>query len=513
MLLGRKGKRVTMQITAISNIEKREHADCLVLPFWKGEKGAEAACDLGKLTAYSSLPIKVKDFTGKEGEVLWVYGSEPEESRIALLGLGNREGITIEKLRRAYGALTKAVLKRKCSSLSFLFPNVDLLNSELVAKAIGEGFFLANYVFDALKHDTLKQEPTVRITKVQCITSDQHAVLDALMTIEKTAKGVYLARDLTNGNADDITPQYLGRVAKQLESEYPTIEATVHDRDWIEKQGMGLLLAVGKGSEHPPVFIVAKYKGNPTSSDHTVIVGKGLTFDTGGLNLKPKGNIESQRVDMAGAAVALGTIKALAELSLPVNVTAVIASCENAISSKSYKPGDVYKAYSGKTVEITDTDAEGRLTLADALSWTVKNLQPTRVIDFATLTGSMVVALGSEVFGLMSNSDSLAQALLHSGEKTHERAWQLPLFEEYKEYLKSEIADIKNSAGREGGAILAAIFLQEFVGNTPWAHFDIAGVAFQKEGKRYYPKMATGIGIRLMIDYIESLIPKAQKGF
>lgn len=507
-----------MQIFAVSSFEKRAHSECLIIPFWKKkgvpqsipktelESACSAECDLSHLQSQILLPIRAKDFTGKEGETVVLYGSEPEEARILLLGLGEKECVTAEKLRRAYSAATKAIRARKIASVTLLFPEIDLLSIERTAKAIGEGIFLTNYSFDSLKCDTLKDEPRVLVEKLQCISSETKKVLKTLEEEEKIVKGVYLARDLVNANADDVTPQYLVEVAKDLSKEYPTVTATIHNKEWIEEQGMGLFLAVSRGSVRAPEFIVLKYEGNPTSSDHTVIVGKGITYDTGGLFIKPKGSMEIQRSDMAGAAIALSTIKAIAELSLPVNVTAVIATCENAVGPLSYKPGDVYKGYSGKTVEITDTDAEGRLILADALNYVVKTLNPSRVIDFATLTGAMVVALGTEVAGLMSNSDLLAEALTHSCERTHERVWRFPLYEEYRDYLKSDIADMKNSGGREGGAIIAGVFLQEFVGSTPWAHFDIAGVAYQKEAKRYHPKMATGFGVRLMVDFLQGLV-------
>ena len=497
-----------MQVSVQSDLEKRDHADAIVLPFWKGEKGVEAACELGKLKSKTRPPIKAKDFTAKEGEVVWIYGDEPEETRIALLGLGDKESVTIERLRRSYGLCAKACLSKRVAVLSLAFPEIEMLSQETAVKAILEGITLVNYSFDALKHDTLKKENSTLIEKIILIGCEKHVGLEQAEHVEKISKGLYLARDLVNGNADDITPKYLGEVARRLGKEYPSIKVDVHDRAWIEKQGMGLFLAVAKGSSHDPFFIVMKYTGNPNSRDHTVIVGKGITFDTGGLLLKPKGGIETQKSDMSGAAVAFGIMKAVAELELPLNLSVVVATCENAIGSKAYKPGDVYKAYSGKTVEITDTDAEGRLTLADALNWASVQLKPSRMIDFATLTGSMVVALGTELFGLMSNSDSLARELLHSGERTFERAWQFPLYDEYREQLKSDLADMKNSAGREGGAILAGIFLQEFVQNTPWAHFDIAGVSYMKDARRYLPKHATGVGVRLIIDYLEHLIKK-----
>ncbi|MCB1135296.1 MAG: leucyl aminopeptidase, partial [Chlamydiia bacterium] len=253
-----------------------------------------------------------------------------------------------------------------------------------------------------------------------------------------------------------------------------------------------------------PAFIIMQHKGDPRSKDHTVIVGKGVTYDTGGLNLKPTGSMEDMKCDMSGAAVAFGTLYAAAKLGLKKNLSVVVAATENSIGSRSYKPGDVYSSYLGKTVEIGNTDAEGRLTLADALAYANKNLHPTRMIDLATLTGAMLIALGEEASGLMSNDDTLAEQLKQAGERTFERVWRLPLFDEYKDQLKSEIADISNIGGRHAGSITAGIFLKEFVGDTPWAHLDIAGTAYLSKARRYHPKNGTGIGVRLLIDYLEN---------
>ncbi len=250
---------------------------------------------------------------------------------------------------------------------------------------------------------------------------------------------------------------------------------------------MGLFLAVARGAAVEPAFIILQYRGYPASKDHTVLVGKGVTFDTGGLNLKATGSMETMRCDMAGAAAVLSTIGVIASLKLKINVTAVVAAAENAIGSRSYKPGDVYKSYSGVTVEIGNTDAEGRLTLADALAYSLDQLKPTRMIDLATLTGSVVVALGEELSGLFCNDDDLAQQLLEASKKTAEGMWRMPLFAPYKEQIKSDIADIKNTGGRPAGSITAALFLQKFVADVPWAHLDIAGPAWQ-QGERVLAK-------------------------
>jgi leucyl aminopeptidase len=290
-----------------------------------------------------------------------------------------------------------------------------------------------------------------------------------------------------------------------MSQEFGRIKTEVKDKAWIEQEGMGLFLAVSRASHLPPQFIICSYQGHAVSSDHTVLVGKGITYDTGGLKLKALDNMVLMRSDMTGAAVCLGVIQSLAALGVPVNVTAVIPTCENAINERAFKNGDVYKSRSGITVEVTNTDAEGRLILADALSYAVDTLNPNRIIDVGTLTGSMEIALGNELMGLFSNSDSLAQELFQAGQRTHELAWRMPLYPEYKDQLKSDIADIKNAATPKGGSILCAIFIEQFVKNIPWAHFDMASVAFAKEARAYWPKNATGIGVRLLVDYFEHL--------
>ena len=230
-----------------------------------------------------------------------------------------------------------------------------------------------------------------------------------------------------------------------------------------------------------------------------------MTYDTGGLNLKPTGSMETMKSDMGGAAAALSALSVAATLKLPLNVTVVVPSAENSIGSLSYKPGDVYTSYAGKTVEIGNTDAEGRLILADALAYISSKIKPSRIVDLATLTGAMEITFGGETIGVMSNNDDLVDSLIKSGNETFERLCRLPLHEEYKEQLKSDLADIKNIGGRSAGSITAALFLQEFVGNIPWAHLDIAGTAFYSEPRRYHPKHATGVGVRLLIEFLENL--------
>jgi len=492
-----------MDITSVPSLAGRKSAGLLVIPFWKGKKQAKIAVEAAALNKHFTGPISTQDFQGKEGEIVIVYVTGQPEKRFALLGLGVEEEITVEKFRRAYAHVTKICRKKKISDINVLLPKQRGISGQDLVYGIVEGILLSNYVFTSLQKDVIKDEPPVILSKMTLIGANK-AELEVAHKCSIICDGVNLTRDLVNGNADDVTPHHLAAVARGLSKTCPHTTTTVFDKKRIVKEKMGLLLAVNRGSTSDPAFIIIEYKGNPKSKDKTVIVGKGITFDTGGLNLKSSG-METMKQDMAGAATVLGTIHAVASLGLKVNVTGVIPSTENSISSTSYKPGDVYVGYSGKTVENGNTDAEGRLVLADALAYTVDQLSPTRIIDFATLTGAIEITLGDEASGLFSNNDVLSDLLIRSGTITSERLWRLPLYPEYKEALKSDIADIKSTGGRGASSIKAAMFLQAFVGETPWAHLDIASTAFLTSEKRYQPKNATGMGVRLMVSLLENL--------
>lgn len=493
-----------MEFFTTSSLKSRKGADLLVIPFWTSNKQVQPAFDIDTFNKILSAPLATHDFHGKEGEIMFLYASGQPEKRLALLGLGAQADITVEKLRRAYANITRMCHKKKLKGINVCIPKCSAMAQSDVIKGISEGLLLSNYAFHALKQESIKNDKPVMLEEVTMVEGSKAdlAIANKCATI---CDSVNFVRDLVNGNADDVTPQHLVAVARGLEKTCKHVKTTAFDKKQIEKEKMGLLLAVNRGSSLDPAFIIIEYKGNPKSSDRTVVVGKGVTYDTGGLLIKPRGSMETMKEDMAGGAAALGIIHAIAALELKINVTAVIPTTENSIGSKSYKPGDVYKSYAGKTIEIVDTDAEGRLVLADALAYAVKNLKPTRIIDMATLTGAIMIALGDEASGLMSNNDVLADLLVRAGSETGERVWRMPLYEEYKDKLRSDVADMKNTGGRLGGAITAAMFLQEFIGKIPWAHLDIAGTAFHEESKRYQPKYATGVGVRLVVSLLESL--------
>ncbi len=481
-----------MEMT-IASFDDRPATDVVVVPFWQDKKPVPAAA-LKDLAASVAPVLDAGDFHAKEGEVLTIYGDQGK--RVMLLGLGKKAACKDETVRRAFAAVVKAARAKKCKSLAVL------VHDKKKCAPIAEGILLTNYTFDRYKKSSVKEEHPVLLHKIVFVGAGE-AELTECKKLGKIAEAVHFVRDLINSNAKDKTPQDLEKVAKGLAKEFSTIKTKILTKKEIEKEKMGLLLAVNSGSHLDPAFIVMEYRGNPSSKEKMAIIGKGITYDTGGLNLKPTGSMETMKCDMSGAATVLGTLRAAASLKLKVNLVGVVVSTENAIGPESYKPGDVYESHAGKTVEITNTDAEGRLVLADALSYTQKHLKPTQMIDLATLTGSIVVALGEEISGLFSNNDTLAHALIKAGDETGECLWRMPLFADYKEALKSPIADMKNAGSRKGGAIFAALFLQEFVHNIPWAHLDIAGTAFLSEPKHYNPTMATGVGVRLLIALLD----------
>jgi leucyl aminopeptidase len=490
-----------MQISSVSSSQDRKSADVVIVPVWHDKKKPLIASDTKEFNALVKFPLEEGDFRGKEGETLLLYREGGKEKRVLLLGLGPKSPCLPDTLRRAYASAVKAICAKKMQSANFLLPHSELIGRDMLCRAIFEGVMMAGYTFDQLKSSTSQEENHCPLNKACfCDLNKADAVL--LKKTQTVIQAVNFVRDLVNGNSDDIHIDALKKLAKDFEKKYSHVKTTILDKKALEKEKMGLILAVGRAAVREPALIILEYNGNPLSKEKIAIVGKGITYDTGGLNIKTSG-METMKADMAGAAVAIGIIQAAAELKLKVNLVSVLAAAENAIGPTSYKPGDVYRSRTGKTVEISNTDAEGRLVLADAISYTEEKYAPTLLIDFATLTGGVIIALGEEATGLFSNSDDLAKALEKAGERTHERMWRLPLYPEYKEYLKSSIADIKNSGPRKASSGSGATFIQQFVKGVPWAHLDIAGTAYLSELKPYHTTPATGVGIRLLVDFLE----------
>lgn len=435
---------------------------------------------------------QITDFNADAGDVSVRYSGEES---IIYGGIGEKDSISATVLRNVSAKAIQRAIDLKRDKLSIILPSItgDSFNC---GKAITEGIMLGSYKFDKYKSDKAH-----RIENVELIGNLSSSDLNKTMII---CDAVNYCRDLVNDNASVVTPDMLAKEALQF-AKYENFKVTVLKSKELEREGLGLLKAVGQGSTTPPRLIIIEYKGS-SQKHKTAFVGKGITFDSGGQNLKPTGSIETMREDMAGAAAVIGVMKAIAALKPAINVTGVIAAAHNAIGNNAFFPGDIYKSYNGKTVEIHSTDAEGRLILADATAYCVSVYKPSEIIDLATLTGGIITTFGEHVAGLFSNNDELAQKLFRSGESTNERLWRLPLYKEYSDSLKGELGDLRNLSRFKKGyasSIIGAAFIKEFINDTPWAHLDIAGTSFNEGSARgEIPQFGTGFGVRLLLDFL-----------
>ncbi len=464
----------------------------MVIPFWDDLTSAAGEHPFSEELAPL---LQAGDFKGKQGETSCMY-TRSKEKRILALGLGKAEKVTCETLRRAFASAMRFAHGKKVKRLSVLVPHTRISHEETVS-SVAEGLALTNYAFTQLKGE---ESSTVLVEHLSLIGVKCPQVVEKVQLI---AQAIYRVRDWVSGNADDVTPKMLAELARSLASSTPGLKAHILEKKDLEREKMGLILAVNRASNLDPYLIELSYQGDPSSKESVALVGKGITYDTGGLSLKPTDNMLTMKCDMSGGATVLGTVYLAALLKLKVNVTAIVPATENSIGSKSYKLGDVYRSHSGKTVEINNTDAEGRLVLADALSYAIQTLKPTAVVDVATLTGSIIMALGEEMAGLFANDEGLVKDLMGASEKTGEQLWRMPLNPDYKESLRSDFGDLLNTGGRDAGAMKAGLFLQEFVGTTPWAHIDLAGPAYVTRPKHYWPTKATGYGVRLLLEFLE----------
>jgi leucyl aminopeptidase len=432
--------------------------------------------------------------------------------RLLLVGLGKAEKFTLEQLRQASASAATTGRKLGVRSVAFLPPVCELSMVDM-GQAITEGALLGLYTLKKYK-TAQEDEPQDTLQELQLLTSGgsaQPALTTGMNRGRVVAEAVVLARDLINCPGNEVDPAYLAETAKAL-AKRTSLRCQILEQEALREFAMGCLLGVAQGSAKPPVLIMLEHTPHGTTEAPIVLVGKGITFDSGGISIKPAANMEDMKMDMAGGAAVLGTMQALAQLHYPRRVIGLVPASENLPSGTAIKPGDILRAMSGKTVEVINTDAEGRLVLADALSYAVQELKPACIVDLATLTGAVVVALGNHATGMMGTDEAMMERLRAAGERTAERVWPLPLFEEYSKQIKSDFADIKNTGGREAGSITGAAFLKEFVGKVPWVHLDIAGTAWTREGKSYVPKGATGVGVRLLVEALHDMAeaPSAQ---
>lgn len=402
--------------------------------------------------------------------------------------------------RRAAGLAVRAAREGGLSRLEVLLPDVAPDDRADVVQATAEGLVLGDWTFESLRETEADRRPPPAHAVIRLSGEEVpgEEIRDAARRGRTVGEAQNYARALVTLPANVATPDFLADRAREL-AEEATLQVDVFDRRRLSELGFGALLAVARGSEAEPRLIVLEHRGE--GGPPTVLVGKGVTFDSGGISLKPAKGMEEMKTDMAGAAAVLGALRAASALGLGRRIVGIIPATENLPSGSALKPGDVIRGLSGRSVEVVNTDAEGRLILSDALTWAGR-LGPEAVVDLATLTGGCVVALGHHASGLFSTSDELAEALLRAGERTGERLWRLPLWDEYRKQLDSDIADLKNSAGRDASPITAGQFLREFVGDIPWAHLDIAGTAWTDKAGPWQPKGATGIGVRLLVEWL-----------
>jgi len=436
------------------------------------------------------------DFSGKPNETVLLYGQRGPAPRLLLVGLGEREAASPEKLRRAAATVARRARALELREAALVLPALPAVDARDAARAAAEGVGLGLYRF--VKHKSAADGHEVESFWLLVEQGELEEARAGADIGEKVAGGAGLARDLANEPSNVATPEYLAERAREIAGSHG-MNLDVLDRAGIEAEGLTGLATVGRSASNEPRFIVLEHrKGNGTAP--VVLVGKAVTFDSGGISIKPSAGMEDMKFDMSGGAAVLGAMEAVGAMGLPLDVVALVPATENLPGGDAFKPGDVLEMHSGKTVEIVTTDAEGRLILADALSY-ARRYEPSAVIDCATLTGACVVALGSHASGLMGNEEDLISEVQAAGEKAGEKAWPLPLFEEYTEQIKGDTADIKNSGGRGGGALTAGAFLKEFA-EYPWVHLDVAGTAYGKKGNAYTTRGGTGVPTRLLVEFL-----------
>jgi len=452
--------------------------------------------------------LEIGEIKGKTGEVAVIHSIGKIPSRqIVICGLGKKQEFKPDIMRQAAGAACKELNKKKVKNISLLLPDEKMtgLNAEYSGQLIVEGAGLGSWTF---KKYFTAQDNGNGIEEVAIIAGedDKEELEKGVNTGRIIIDAANLAREMANEPANFMKPEDLARVAGEIAEQYG-LEIEILDREKMEEMGMRAALAVAQGSNNPPKFIIMKYKGTDDEGIDLALVGKAVTFDSGGISIKPSEKMEAMKMDMSGGAAVIGAMKGIAELKPAVNVVALVAAVENLPSGTAFRPGDVVKAMSGKTIEVISTDAEGRMTLADVLTYAEKT-GAKRIVDVATLTGACVIALGEVATGVFTNNQELVDMVKAAGEEAGEYMWQMPMYEEYKPQYKSDIADMKNVGGRDGGAITAALFLGEFVNKTPWVHMDVAGTAMISKDRKYWVKGGTGVPARTLINLAITLAKK-----
>ena len=501
-----------MKITVGAGPLAEAAGDVLVLERYAGEarRGLDAARIDRALGGLLGRALAEERFEGRVGETAYVHaGDRLGVKRVLVVGLGPRAEVKAETIRRAASAAVRRArdLGAKTVVMSLLGTR---LAARLRAQACGEGALLGLYAFDRYKAKKNGDRAIETLTVLAPEAREQAAVREGLRVAELWAEATNFARDLINEPANAITATALARQAEAI-ARAGGLGVRILDREACERLGMGAFLGVNRGSQEPPRFIHLTYKPKGRAARRIALIGKGITFDSGGLDIKTAEGMAWMKGDMSGAAAVLGVMKVLPRLAPPVEVHGLIAATENMPSGSATRPGDVLRAMNGTTIEIGNTDAEGRLTLADAMAYALKEVKPDEMVDIAPLTGACSIALGSLCAGAMSNDEGLQGRLVAAAAAAGERVWPLPLIDEYREGLKSDVADLRNTGPRPGGAITAGLFLKEFAGETPWVHLDIAGAAFSDKDLPYAGKGGVGFGARTLLAYLINAGEKGRK--
>lgn len=468
--------------------------------------GPLAAVD-GALGGQIGRVIGREDFVGRDGQTLLLYPREGETAaeRVLVIGLGRRETFDGERVRRVAATAVKQGLRLGVERLSLALPespDAERLTPAGAGQAAAEGVILGGYTFDEMRSETPSDRKPRRLSRVEILLSEAElarSVEGGVRVGRIMADAENLARRLGNLPGNVATPTYLAHTARELAARHG-MKVEILGRADLERERMGALLAVSQGSDQEPFLIVLEHRKGPEGGKPLVLVGKGLTFDAGGISIKPALGMEDMKFDMCGGAAVLAAMSAIAAFDLPIDVVGLVPTSENLLSGSAMKPGDIVRSHLGKTIEVVNTDAEGRLILADALSY-ARRFEPAAIVDTATLTGAVVIALGEHATAGLSNDESLLAEVRAAGDRVHERVWPLPMFDEYREQLKSDYADLKNTGGRPAGTITGAWFLREFVGDTPWVHLDIAGTADGDGKVPYRVKGSTGVPTRLLVEW------------
>ena len=451
-----------------------------------------------------SIKQSINDMRGIFGKILVIPTTGRTASqRILLAGLGKKENFTNDSIRFVSGKIAQKARELKLKEFSIIVPPSSIIEPISSVSQIVEGCKMSLYKFEKYKSKKENNIPDLTI-----LVSKSEKISKAIKIAEIVSDGAIYTKSIANLPPNECIPATLANFARII-SKKNNMKCNIISKNELKKKGFGGIIAVGQGSKNEPKLIILEYNHGSRNEKPIVLVGKAVTFDTGGISLKPGEKMDEMKFDKCGGCTVIGIMKAVSELKLPINVVGIIPSVENMPGGESYRPGDIIKLYSGKTAEILNTDAEGRIILADALSYGEKQYSPKAIIDFATLTGACIIALGTNIAGIVSNNDKLTQKIMESSKRTTEEIWELPLNGDYMDMVKSEVADMKNvGIGRAAGTITAAAFLRNAIENTPWIHIDIAGVAWTQvatKEKPYNPKGATGFGVRLILDYLQNI--------